>query len=150
MYDVNPLYAIFSETDRLHRDAYPDIFQVIENPSGVKDYYLSCIEDPNAVILIAEKFSSIVGALICTIRTSPDTPVLVPRKYGCIENVTVEKTQRKQGIGKRLIAHAQQWAKERGASAMELTVWEFNQGAMKFYQQLGYHAYRSQMIMDLI
>jgi len=147
--DTDLLYEIFSEVDHMHRDAHPEIFRKAKNPEHIKAYYLQCIKKTDVVILVAEWKSEIVGAIICTLDVTSDIPVRVPRKYACIENITVSKICRKQGIGKSLIEAAQAWAEYRGATMMELTVWEFNQGAKNFYKKQGYQPTRSKMVKDL-
>jgi GNAT superfamily N-acetyltransferase len=49
------------------------------------------------------------------------------------------------GIGQALLRRAERWAAERGASELELTVWEFNQDAIAFYEKLGYVTERRTM-----
>jgi ribosomal protein S18 acetylase RimI-like enzyme len=43
------------------------------------------------------------------------------------------------------MAAAERWAAERGLSEIELSVWEFNQSALAFYQELGYVTERRKM-----
>jgi GNAT superfamily N-acetyltransferase len=50
----------------------------------------------------------------------------------------VAESQRGQGIGRALMEHTHEWARGQGIHEVELTVWEFNQGAMAFYSELGY------------
>jgi len=147
--DIDTLYAIFSETDQMHQEAYPEIFRKIEDPIAAIEYYKDCIDESNALICIAEENDIVFGALICTLQHSPDIPVLMPRIYACIENITVQKTHRGQGIGSALIYFAQAWAMKKKAASMELTVWEFNNGAAEFYRHLGFSTYRCRMKKDL-
>jgi ribosomal protein S18 acetylase RimI-like enzyme len=147
--DTDLLYELFSETDQMHRDAHPEIFREAKNPKHIKAYYLHCINHSDAVIFIAEMDAKIVGAIVCVLEVTSDIPVRVPRKYACIENITVSTKFRKQGIGNSLIEAAQAWAKHMGATMMELTVWEFNWGAKQFYKKQGYQATRSRMVKDL-
>lgn len=37
------------------------------------------------------------------------------------------------------------WAKKRGATEVELEVWEFNQDAISFYEKLGYETAKRTM-----
>ena len=43
------------------------------------------------------------------------------------------------------MATAERWAAERGLHEIELSVWEFNQGAIAFYTELGYVTERRKM-----
>jgi ribosomal protein S18 acetylase RimI-like enzyme len=147
--DTDLLYEIFSETDQMHREAHPEIFREARNPKHIKAYYLNCINISDAVIFVAEAKDEIVGAIICTLEVTSDIPVLVPRKFACIENIAVSAKYRNQGTGNSLMEATQVWAEHMGATMMELTVWEFNQGAKQFYKKHGFQATRSRMVKDL-
>ena len=56
---------------------------------------------------------------------------------------------RRQGIAEKLVKAAQAWALQRGASTMELNVWEFNRSAWQLYDKLGFNTLRRVMTIDL-
>ena len=147
--DIEALYRLFSSVDQMHRDAHPEIFKQAEYPEDIKKYYRTCILDPDVTIIIAERKKQIIGGLICSLETSPSIPILVPRKIACIENITVSQAFRNKGIGRLLIEAIQEWAVQGGASAIELTVWEFNQAAARFYERLGFQPFRRRMVKNL-
>lgn len=148
--DIDTLYSIFSETDKNHRNAHPEIFKKPSSPAPIKAYYLSCIEDPQAIIYVAEQTPiQIVGAIICRLQQSTEIPILVERDFVCIENITVIPSHRGQGFGEDLMNQAQEWARVHHATALELTVWEFNQGGKMFYEHLGYHTIRRRMVKEM-
>ena len=45
---------------------------------------------------------------------------------------------RKRGVGKMLVTAVLEWAKERGVETVELLVTGINDGAMRFYERLGF------------
>ena len=73
--------------------------------------------------------------LIC--ESAPER-LLVPRYYASIDDLVVRESWRQRGVGRALMARAEQWARERGLETIEFGVWEFNAGAIRFYEQLGY------------
>jgi len=147
--DTDQIYELLSVTDQMHRDAHPEIFREARNPNPIKAYYLNCINRTDAVIFVAEVESEIFGAINCTLEVTSDIPIRVPRKYACIENIAVSTKNRKSGIGKALLEAAQTWAEHRGATMLELTVYEFNQGAKQFYTKQGFQTTSSRMVKDL-
>jgi len=147
--DLDPLYEIFSEADSLHRAVHPEIFQKARHTNTLKEYYKTCILDPSMAIFVAEQNDLICGAIICTLHSAPDNPILVPRKYGTIENIVVLSAHQRQGIGKHLMKRAHQWANAMEATSVELTVWDFNQGAQDFYRGLGYIPKHLRMTKEL-
>jgi ribosomal protein S18 acetylase RimI-like enzyme len=147
--DVDVIYQIFSATDEMHRETYPDIFKQAEFPGEIKAYYLSCINNPFATLFVAEIKNKIVGAIICVLETTAEIPILMPRKFVCIENITVAEDFLQQGIGRALLKAAKAWAARHDASRIELTVWEFNKRATRFYERLGFRTIRRRMVFDL-
>lgn len=55
-----------------------------------------------------------------------------------VEDMIVAKAYRHQGIGKRLLQSALDWAKDKGASRAQLLVDIENEGALGYYQHLGW------------
>ena len=56
---------------------------------------------------------------------------------------------RRQGIGKALMLHAEQWARERGDRQIALQVFQSNQPALNLYQQMHYQTQSLWMVKPL-
>jgi len=54
-----------------------------------------------------------------------------------IDDLCVDEKYRKKGIGKRLFEEVKTYSKENGINFIELMVWEFNENARKFYENMG-------------
>ena len=67
------------------------------------------------------------------------------RRYVVVENLIVSVKSRRIGVGKALMSAVHQWAAENNAREIELTVWEFNEEALAFYEALGYAPMRRRM-----
>ena len=147
--DVENLYELFSPVDQMHREAHPEIFKQAEYPADIKDYYRACIQDQGSMIIIAMEEHKVIGGVICSLETAAEIPILVPRTVACIENITVSPSYRKKGVGRLLVEAVQDWANQWNATAIELTVWEFNQDAAMFYNELGFIPYRRRMVKML-
>lgn len=87
-----------------------------------------------------DKFTRVLGA-----KTKTDPPQLVG--YICtlavadeinINNIAVHPRYRRRGIAKRLLLHALNWAKSRGAKKVFLEVRPSNEAALKFYESLNF------------
>ncbi|HZH10480.1 MAG TPA: GNAT family N-acetyltransferase [Microvirga sp.] len=55
-----------------------------------------------------------------------------------VESVKVKAARRSSGIGGRMMAHAEEVARTRGAAAMELTSNKTRKDAHRFYERLGF------------
>lgn len=135
--DLNGLSQIHSSVNDLHSQAHPDVFKQV-HPDEMTSYLSSLFAQPGTALFVAEIDSEIVGAVAIMIRDAPDIAVLTQRRYAIVDFIGVRPDHQHLGIGKELMQQAHTWARERGADRVELTVWEFNQSAFRFYEQLGY------------
>lgn len=136
--DYAGLCELFAEIDALHAEALPHVFQVVEGPVRTRAYILSIIADPEAGLFVAESEGQIVGAVDIRIHEAPAVPIFRPRHFAFVDAIIVRGTHQRSGIGLALMEQAYRWARDNGLDQVALNVWEFNQGAIAFYEQLGY------------
>lgn len=136
--DYQGVCAVISELDILHAEALPGFFRRFDDPARSLEWFTDAVENPEALLLVAEHEGKIVGVLSGLVRQNPDLPMFVPRRWLQVDNVAVLDADRQMGIGRALMHHAHAWAQEHDLAAVELTVWEFNQDALAFYEKLGY------------
>jgi len=91
--------------------------------------------DPRNQLLVAELDGRVVGTLQLTM-----IPGLSRRGMlrGQIEGVRVAAGQRGHGLGRRMIAHAIDVAREHGCGLVQLTSDKRRPDAVRFYQSLGF------------
>lgn len=147
--DYSALCDLFDEIDALHRDHLPHLFQKPNGPARDQDYYLGLITDENVALLVAEAGRRLVGFVHAFVRDAPAIPVFVPRRYAVVDSIVVTSGFQNQGIGRRLMEDAQAWAIAKGATAIELNVYEFNATAIAFYERLGYQTFSRKMSRQL-
>jgi GNAT superfamily N-acetyltransferase len=93
--------------------------------------------DPNSEVLVGVLASS--GAVVaCLQLTCIPNLTLQGSTRALIEGVRVAPSLRGQQVGRALFAHAEQVARQRGATLMQLTTNSARPGAALFYKQLGY------------
>lgn len=136
--DYAAMSALLFEGDVYHSNALPHLFRPVSGPARPREYIIRLIENLDAVVLLAEEEGDMVGLLMAEVRETPDIAILVPRRYAVIEDIIVHEGRRGEGIGKALMQRAHAWARARGATAVELNVYEFNESARAFYETLGY------------
>lgn len=147
--DYNALCELFNEGDALHRDHLPHIFQTPSGAVREQDYYLGLIADENVALLVAEAGENLVGFVHAIVRDSPDLPVFVPRRYAIVDGIVVRSGFQNHGIGRILMDKMQEWAIAKGATSIELNVYEFNETAISFYERLGYQTVSRKMSKEL-
>jgi ribosomal protein S18 acetylase RimI-like enzyme len=147
--DYGSMCELFNEIDALHRDHLPRIFQQPPGAPREKDYYLGLLADENVALLVAESGSDLVGYVHAIIKDAPAFPILVPRRYAVVDAVVVRSGSQFHGIGRRLMDEVQAWAIAKGATSIELNVYEFNEPAISFYERLGYRTLSRKMSKEL-
>lgn len=147
--DYEALCAIIEQVDSIHRDALPERFKSPNGPPREREYILNAIRSPDVDIFVAQTESRLVGFVHVVIRQVPDVPILVPRRYAVVENLAVGEEHRRIGIGLALMERAEEWARAKGVTSIELNVYAFNRVAQRFYQKLGYEILSHRMTKAL-
>lgn len=143
--DYNSLCELFDEIDALHRDNLPHIFQKPSGAAREQDYYSGLITDENVALFVAEVGEKLVGFAHVIVRDTPAIPVFVPRRYAIVDSIVVKSGFQNSGIGRILMDKTQEWAIAKGATSIELNVYEFNTTAISFYERLGYQTFSRKM-----
>ena len=151
--DYPALCQLFDDLDALHRLALPAIYRKPEGPARGEDHVRELMNDEDGIVLAAQEEGGgrgcLVGFLNAQLLQTRDVPILVPRRYVRIENISVRRDARRRGIGTALMLGVQEWAVARGAQHVELGVWEFNAKARGFYESLGYGTATRKMWLHL-
>jgi len=135
--DYEGLCAVIAEVDALHSEALPEVFRAAD-PPRTREFVSGIMADENAALFVAESDGQVIGFVLVRIERSRDIPIMVPRRYAMIDDLAVLKRFHRRGVGQALMDKAHQWALSNGVSHIELSVAEFNQGAIAFYEKLGY------------
>lgn len=120
----------------IHVQERPDIYKNTEVPLD-KDYYSCLLKDENAKVILAISEDRAIGYSIFEIKVTPNRDNLVYRKIIYVDDICVDENYRGKGIGKKLFKYISEYGKGVGAHSLELSVWEFNKGAIDFYNKMG-------------
>jgi len=89
----------------------------------------------DTLVLVAEApDGSAVGVVFASTRSDYFTG----RPHAHVEVVALDPAAQGQGLGRRLMAEAEGWARQRGYNAITLNVFGGNERARSLYQRLGY------------
>lgn len=98
------------------------------------------LDNQDGIVLAAEAYGELVG--MCTgqllVSTAEGGPSVL------VEDVVVEKPWRSRGVGKKLLQSIGQWAREQGATRVQLLADQTNLPALAFYEHLGWQ--RTQLV----
>ena len=120
---------------------------------GYRDKYfektLEEVKKCNGKILLYKDNEKIVGLIVGiinndnTIRYAFKAP-----KRGRITELVVDKDYRGKGIGKELLLKNKEHLKSNGCEKMMIAVFGYNESAIKFYKENGFHIRMLDMIED--
>jgi GNAT superfamily N-acetyltransferase len=108
------------------------------NPDQAAERLRAAIDSTDAEVLVADLEGRIAG--ICTIYDDIDSVRFGRRAW--VEDLAVAPAERSRGVGRALMDAAKDWAREHGASHLELDSAEPRIDAHRFYEREG-AAYRS-------
>ena len=148
--DYEALCALWEELDEHHRRVRPDLFRP---PGGVRRelaWVQGLIEGPDSAILVADvALGRLSGLAVVQLETPPDIAFRIQRPFVQIDNLVVAAADRRRGIGAALIRACADWSRARGIEMVELKMLEFNQGARRFYEAMGFVTARRWMSLEL-
>lgn len=110
------------------------------------DYYLEVMGENK--LYVAQQQGRIVGYIFFYFWTAGG-PAAATRRMVSIDDIGVEESLRKQGIGQRMMADLQELARERGCAAINLYVDAPNGNAIAFYEKCGFHIRNHGMTLTL-
>jgi GNAT superfamily N-acetyltransferase len=101
------------------------------DPEKAEARLRSATEDAGSEVLVAEVDGAIAG--FCAVYLDIESVRFGRRAW--VEDLAVDAGQRSRGIGKALLDGAKDWAREHGASHLELDSAEVRADAHRFYER---------------
>lgn len=114
-------------------DKRPDIF--IPNYENWESNLRERIESSDYHMIVAKEDNNIVGTCVAEIKHLGDDEVTKRRDILFIEYIIVKDEYKRLGIGTAMLNHMKEFVKENNISSLELTVWGYNEDAIKFYNK---------------
>lgn len=137
--DVQELACLFEQEGMIHRAAMAGFYKQSEDENEYLKKVNKRFADAHNVILKAVCNGKICGFL-CMYVPTPDQALdyLIYPLMASVTDICVDEQYRRRGIGKMLMHAAEELLREKGISAMELYVYQFNEGAKSFYDSEGF------------
>ena len=117
----------------------PDLFSPLETYMP-KDAFNSLVDNQNVFSILAQEKGQVVGCCFASLLQRSGMKTMTS---AYIDLLVVDEPYRHRGIGRALFREVQTKAKKIGAQRIDLTVWDYNQTAIKAYQSYGMHPQRS-------
>ena len=142
--ELESVNKLREQVNEVHVNGRPDIFRADGWPLIESNIYTRFDEDSSGVI-VADLNDEIVGFAVVQYISRPETFFSKARRFYHIEEFGVDENHRRKGIATSLINFAKEDAKKLGFERVELNMWEFNEGALAFYESVGFKTFRRYM-----
>lgn len=144
--DLAAICSLADDINRQHWQHHPQVFLDVaaegaadpDQLSRHSDFWLQAIGEREGTMLVAVAGQTVVGFVMARILPQPEIPFLAPRRVCRIGTIVVDTSMQGQGIGQRLMAAAEDWARRHDVVEMRLEVFDFNHDAMRFYDAAGF------------
>lgn len=134
------------QVNDLHVEGKPEVFKPGFSQE-LRDFIYKIWEDPEQEIVVAEQEGIICGFAVLHHINKPENPFMYERDFLDIDEFCVDEEFRRQGIAAAMIDFIRKYAKDKGFHRIELNMWEFNKGALEFYEAAGFTTFRRYMEM---
>ena len=127
--DLPAVNRLRAQVNEVHVQGRPDIFKPGFG-QDIQDRLAQRFADEEGGVLVAEADGQIAGFAMVQYIHRPESPYNLPRDYYQVEEFGVDPAWPRQGV------------------ATALDMWEFNQGALAFYESAGFRTYRRYMELN--
>ena len=144
--DLERVNELRRQVNDLHVAGKPEVFK----PGfcdELRDYIHVIREDPNKEIVVAEAEGTVCGFAVLNHIVRPENPFMFVRDYLDVDEFGVDENFRRRGVASAMVRFIRDYAREKGYSRIELNMWEFNEGALAFYEAAGFTTYRRYLEM---
>ena len=137
--DIEKIGKLMYQIHKIHSDSRPDLFVVGArklSDDELKNLILDYEMRP--IFVYTDDNDEILGYIMCQYEDTDGKNALVDRKVLYIDDFCVDESARGQQIGTKLYNFVTEVAKNNGCQSITLDVWNFNEGAKKFYEKIGF------------
>jgi len=143
-HDIPALDALNALVQRLHADALPTMFKQ-PSPGGSAAFFADALHRDGVVVLIAEVDDAPAGYLLAEETHEFAGAFEHTSDVLYVHHIAVGDAYRRHGVGRLLLATAEEWAHGRDLTEVRLDHWAFNDDAHAFFTEYGFEVDKVQM-----
>ena len=142
--DFLGIHKIFQEVHDHHLNGTINTFKDID--PFTEEEFNEALKDKNTFLLVAKE-KEIEGFILATIVEKEGRHTKFKKSLH-INTIGTKKDSQNKGVGSALIKEIKKIAKENKCDNINLSVWSFNDNAIKFYKHIGFQS--KKMNMEII
>lgn len=111
--------------------------ELLDDPRHAREQVTTWMANPAATLLVAQSEIGVLGVAVLVTHIMP-RPEGGIHKVVEVDNLVVRADHRGRKIGRRLLAAAVEWSRQRRAVQVEAFVGDVNRDAKRFYESFGF------------
>ncbi|HEY8789056.1 MAG TPA: GNAT family N-acetyltransferase [Actinopolymorphaceae bacterium] len=135
--DIPALDALNAVVQGLHAEAMPATFKQ-PLPGGTTAFFADALQREEVAVFVGEVDDAIVGYLFAEETHRLEGAFMHASHLLNVHHIAVDDSHRRMGVGRLLLAAADDWARTRGLTDVRLDHWAFNDDAHDFFTGLGF------------
>ncbi len=149
--DSEALLRLYVELHELHARRLPEWLRIPEayDERALRTSIKAMLQKDARAILVIEASGALIGLAEISLQKDGEQPLTVAHTYGYLQSLVVLVAFRKHGLGQQLLNAAECWTQERGGTELRLSVWEFAEGPLRFYETLGFQTLKRELVKAL-
>ena len=141
--DISRIIDLLHQVNMVHHVLRPDLFKPHTTKYSEQELE-SLLKDENKPIFVYDD-GTVSGYAFCQVSEIKDNLLLEDIKTLYIDDICVDENARGKHIGKALYEHVRNYAKSIGCHHITLNIWEGNNPAWHFYQNMGMQVQKTTM-----
>lgn len=144
--ELDRINELRKQVNDIHVAGKPEVFKEGFH-EDLRNFIHVIWNDPEQKIVVADSGGTICGFAVLHHIQKDENPFMYERDFLDIDEFCVDASYRRQGAASKMISFIRDYAREQGFRRIELNMWEFNEGALAFYESVGFQTYRRYMEM---
>lgn len=141
--DIKRIIELLHQVNMVHHVIRPDLFKPYTTKYNEQELE-ALLHDDNKPIFVFDD-GEVLGYAFCQITEVKDNQLLEDIKTLYIDDICVDEKARGKHVGKTLYEYVRNYAQSIGCNNITLNVWEGNEPALRFYQNMGMQVQKTTM-----
>ena len=133
--DISSIISLLHQVNMVHHEIRPDLFKPFTTKYDETELE-ALLQDDSCPIFVYDD-GGVLGHAFCQVTQVQDHKLLEDVKTLYIDDICVDEKARGKHVGKALYEHVIAYARSIGCHNVTLNVWEGNDPAFHFYQNMG-------------
>ena len=141
--DIPRIIALLHQVNMVHHEIRPDLFKPHTTKYNAQELEAMFDDDSRPIFVYDD--NDVLGYAFCQITEVSNNQLLQDIKTLYIDDICVDEEARGRHVGKALYHYVRDYAKAIGCNHITLNVWQGNDAAWHFYQNMGMKVQKTTM-----